>query len=259
MCGRGVESILYASVGSQVKGATMSAQLNPFAGAFCFIMSAITPPLIKHSSRLANGLSRLIPRPLRFSGAVVSRTLGRAVLPSTLKSFKGGRVTGILLASFVVVCFAVLASDSLLHLAVAGIGLALAVAAVLAIRVEVADIVRQVNYSNIGVGSIDRSPIVNLVSGIVGGAAASALAIAIICTYSWQISVLVVACYGVFAAGLMFWAYLRLHVDGLEIPSPSYRMSGPLRMSTLEEDELLPEIPKPVYGVVNASQKDLPL
>jgi CPA2 family monovalent cation:H+ antiporter-2 len=31
MCGRGVESILYASVGSQVKGSTMGAQLNPFA------------------------------------------------------------------------------------------------------------------------------------------------------------------------------------------------------------------------------------
>ena len=259
MCGRGVESILYASVGSQVKGATMSAQLSPFAGAFCFIMSAITPPLVKHSARLAGGFSKLIPRPLRFSGAVVSRTLGKAVLPSNMKSLKGARTTGVLLASFVIVCFAILVTDTVLHLAVSVLGIALAGAVMFALRQEVVEIVRLVNYSNIGVGAVDRRPIVTLVSGIVFGAALSALAIAVIWTYMWQISVLVVACYVALTAGLMVWAYLRLHVDGLEIPSPSYRMSGPLRMSTLEEDELLPEIPKPVYGVVNVSQKDLPL
>jgi len=259
MCGRGVESILYASVGSQVKGATMSAQLSPFAGAFCFIMSAITPPLVKHSARLAGGFSKLIPRPLRFSGAVVSRTLGKAVLPSNMKSLKGAKTTGVLLASFVIVCFAILVTDTVLHLAVSVLGIALAGAVMLALRQEVAEIVRLVNYSNIGVGAVDRRPIMTLVSGVVFGAALSALAIAVTWTYMWQISVLVVACYVALTAGLMVWAYLRLHVDGLEIPSPSYRMSGPLRMSTLEEDELLPEIPKPVYGVVNASQKDLPL
>ena len=259
MCGRGVESILYASVGSQVKGATMTAQLSPFAGAFCFIMSAITPPLVKHSARLAGGFSKLIPRPLRFSGAVMSRTLGKAVLPSNMKSLKGAKTTGVLLASFVIVCFAILVTDTVLHLAVSLLGVALAGAVMLALRQEVVEIVRLVNYSNIGVGAVDRRPIVTLVSGIVFGAELSALAIAVTWTYMWQISVLVVACYVALTAGLMVWAYLRLHVDGLEIPSPSYRMSGPQRMSTLEEDELLPEVPKPVYGVVNASQKDLPL
>lgn len=259
MCGRGVESILYASVGSQVKGATMSAQLNPFAGAFCFIMSAITPPLIKHSSRLANGLSKLIPRPLRFSGAVVSRTLGRAVLPSTMKSFEGARVAGILLASFVIVCFAILVTGSILHLALSALGLVLAVAVVLALRVEIADIVRQVNYSNIGVGSIDRSPILNLVSGIVLGAVASVLAMAITWAYLRQISVLVVVCYIALTVILMIWAYLRLHVDGMESPVPSYRLSGPVQISTLQEDELLPAVPKPVYGVMKASQQEIQL
>jgi hypothetical protein len=176
-----------------------------------------------------------------------------------MKSLKGAKTTGVLLASFVIVCFAILVTDTVLHLAVSVLGIALAGAVMLALRQEVAEIVRLVNYSNIGVGAVDRRPIMTLVSGVVFGAALSALAIAITWTYMWQISVLVVACYVALTAGLMVWAYLRLHVDGLEIPSPSYRMSGPLRMSTLEEDELLPEIPKPVYGVVNASQKDLPL
>ena len=183
MCGRGVESILYASVGSQVKGSTMSAQLSPFAGAFCFIMSAITPPLVKHSARLAGGFSKLIPRPFRFSGAVVSRTLGKAVLPSNMRSLKGAKTTGVLLASFVIVCFAILVTDTVLHLAVSVLGIALAGAVMLATRQEVAEIVRLVNYSNIGVGPVDRRPIVTLVSGVVFGAALSALMIAVTWTY----------------------------------------------------------------------------
>ena len=258
MCGRGVEAILYASVGSQVKGATMSAQLNPFAGAFCFIMSAITPPLVKHSSKLANALSRLMPRPLRFSGAVVSRTLGKAVLPSPAKKLKGAKTAGILLASFVITCFAVLVTGSVLHLTMAVLALALSVAVVLALRVEVTDIVRQVNYSNIGVGVVDRRPIVIMALGIVFGAELSALAMATTWSYMWQMSVVIVACYVGMTVALMLWAYLRLHVEGVELPLPSYRLSSPVQVSSFQEDELLPEVPKPVYGIVKASQNDMP-
>jgi CPA2 family monovalent cation:H+ antiporter-2 len=259
MCGRGVESILYASVGSQVKGATMSAQLNPFAGAFCFIMSAITPPLVKHSSKIANGLSRIIPRPVRFSGAVVSRTLGRAVLPSTMKSLKGAKVTGALLVLFVMACFAVLATESILQLSVSVLGFALAVLVAVALRNEVVQITKQVNYSNIGVGVVDRTPIVVLVTGIVLGAELSALTIALVWSYMWQVSIAIVAGYVISTIVLMIWSYLKLHVAGMEIPTPSYRLSSPVQVSTLQEDELLPEVPKPVYGIVNSSPNEVHL
>ena len=43
MCGRGAESVMYASVGSTAVNATKGAELYPFAGAFCFILSVITP------------------------------------------------------------------------------------------------------------------------------------------------------------------------------------------------------------------------
>jgi len=239
-----------------VKGATMSAQLNPFAGAFCFIMSAITPPLVKHSSKLASVLSRLVPHPLRFSGAVVSRTLGKAVLPSTTKSLKGARTAGVLLASFVIACFAVLVTGSTLHLVMAALALALSAGVALGLRIEVIDIVRQVNYSNIGVGVVDRRPIIIMVSGIVFGAELSALAMATTWSYMWQISVVVVACYVGFTAALMTWAYFKLRVGGVEVPTPSYRLSSPVQVSTLQEDEILPEIPKPVYGIVKSSSNE---
>ncbi|HIJ16534.1 MAG TPA: cation:proton antiporter, partial [Thermoplasmata archaeon] len=97
--GRGVESILYASVGSNVKGATMGSLLNPFAGVFCFAMSAISPALVKHSAALANAAGKVVPKQVRFSSSIISRTLGKVILPSSLKIFKGARMTGTLLIS----------------------------------------------------------------------------------------------------------------------------------------------------------------
>jgi CPA2 family monovalent cation:H+ antiporter-2 len=256
MCGRGVESILYASVGSQVKGATMGAQLNPFAGAFCFIMSAITPPLVKHSARFANVLSGMIPRPLKFSGAIVSRTFGKAVLPSNIKSLKGARTTGVILLAFVVACFATLATKSYM----AALGLTLAIAMLASLRTEVSEIVRMVNYTNIGVGVAERKPIVDLVTGVAFGAVASALTIAFAWQYMWQLSAVTVVCYVLSVAALMFWAYRRLHSEGFEVPPTSYRLSGPVQVSSSQEDDdLLPEVPKPVYGIAQAAQNEVRL
>jgi len=172
-----------------------------------------------------------------------------------MKSIKGAKATGMLLAAFVTACILVLVTSSFIHLIVLALAFVLALAVVFALRVEVRDIVRQVNYSNMGVGVVDRKPVVTLVSGIVLGAEMLALAIAISWNYSWMASLSVVIFYVLSIMILMVWAYVRLHVDGLEPPMPSYRLSSPIQVSSLQEDELLPEVPKPVYGIVNVSQK----
>jgi len=256
MSGRGIESILYASVGSKVQGATMGAQLNPFAGAFCFIMSAITPPLVKHSAKFANGLAKIVPKSLRFSGAVVSRTLGKAVMPSNLPMFKGAKMTGVLLAAFVGTCVASLMTQSLIHILVALAGLALAGGVFIVVRIEISEIARHVNYSNIGVGTSNKNTIVDMVSGIVFGAALSVLLIVFSWTYMWEFSLIIAAAYFVAVVSLMKWAHRRLFVAGVDGPQKIYHLP---RTALSETDEPMPEIPKPVYGVVRAAQKDVRL
>jgi len=256
MCGRGIESILYASVGSRVKGATMSAQLSPFAGGFCFIMSAITPPLVKHSAKLAGWMAKVMPRPIRFSGAIVSRTLGKAVMPGNVKFFKAGKTTGVLLVMFVAVCFAVLASSSTMHLLLSGIGLAVTVASMLALRTEIADIVRQVNYTNIGILSYDRGPIVNLVSGIVFAAMMATLAIVATWGIMWQTSIIVALIYVAIVVILMFWTYRLLYVEGSDVPPGVYHLPRPTVLSLQDEGDILPDVPKPIYGVATAPTKE---
>jgi hypothetical protein len=91
MCGRGAESVMYASVGSSAVNATKGAQLYPFAGAFCFILSVITPILMRFSDRIYHGISRVLPKYAKHGGAVISRTLGKIVLPAPLRLYKRGR------------------------------------------------------------------------------------------------------------------------------------------------------------------------
>ena len=253
MCGRGVESILYASVGSEVRGATMGAQLNPFAGALCFSMSAIAPFMVKHSVKFANTMSRIVPRPLRFSGAIISRTLGKVVMPSALRIFKGTKITGALLLSFVLVSVAALMTDGSLHIAFLAVDCAIAAAIYYIIRYEVWEIVRHVNYSNIGVNANDRTPIVDLISGVVFGAVASAVAIVATWSFMWQASVLVAIGYAVSTLAFMYRAYTKLHVEGLGVPTKVHSFSRVIEEDV--EDEVV-EVPVPVYGTLKTMPRD---
>ena len=252
MSGRGVESILYASVGSRVEGTTMGAQLNPFAGAFCFAMSAITPPLVKHSSGFANLLSKMVPRSLKFSGAIVSRTIGKAVLPSSFPLVKGAKVTGTLMLCFVGVAAAVLMTSEAIHIIAAAVGLLFVGAIYYFVRSEINEIARHVNYSNIGVYASDKRVIVNLVSGVAVGSIASVLLIVSTWIYMWQFSLIVAAGYFVFIIAIMVWAYRSLYVPGKEGPSKVSHIPR----ATAEPPEPIPALPKPVYGGIRASPKN---
>jgi len=255
MSGRGVESILFASVGSRVQGTTMGAQLNPFAGIFCFVMSAITPPLVKHSAAFANVLSKVVPKSIRFSSSVVSRTLGKIVLPSNLKIFKGARMTGVLLAAFVGSCVAILLTGGLLHVLAVFVGAAITAVAFFIIRDEILEVARHVNYSNIGVATNDKGVIVHLVSGIIFGALVAVLVIVSSWIYMWQFSVITALAYVVYVVVLMVWSFRRLYVAGYEHPQKVYHVP----MVSADPPEPEADIPKPVYGTVRAVSGDIRL
>jgi len=257
--GRGVESILYASVGSSVKGASMGHLLNPFAGAFCFGMSAISPVLVKHSTALANWMGRLVPTPLRFSGALISRTLGKAVMPSQIRIFKGAKMTGSMLLSFVLLAAAILVVDTGIHLILVAVGLVMAIGMYFVIRYEVSEIVRHVNYSNLGARSESRKLIVEMITWLVFGAVLSTLVVVAVWTYFWQLSLIVALVYAVWMMFLMYRAYdeLYLHSERVIEPVYSFPNAGALRQEELESES--ETLPKPVYGVVKSLPKNMRL
>ncbi|MGD9962284.1 MAG: cation:proton antiporter [Thermoplasmata archaeon] len=253
--GRGVESILYASVGSSVRGATMGSLLNPFAGAFCFAMSAISPVLVKHSAALADAIGKMVPKPIKFSSAVISRTLGKAILPSSLKIFKGARMTGVLLLLFVALSTAILLVDSSLHPILVAGGLAMALAVYFVVRYEVAEIVKHVNYSNLGVRPESRKTIVGLVSWVVSGASLSVLVIVSIWMYLWELSLLVAVAYVASLVVVMVRTHSKIHVNLPEMPQKIHNFPKPV--VDQEDGEKRP--PKPVYGVVRSVPRNAQL
>ncbi len=248
MSGRGVESILYASVGSRVSGVTMGAQLNPFAGAFCFIMSAITPPLVKHSASLANIFSRIMPKSLKFSGAVVSRTLGRAIMPSQFERFKGARMTAVSLASFAGVCSALLLTRGLVHVGLFAAGIALVSWIFIALRSETIDIAGRISYSDLEVkATCERRKIADLAAVIVLGAAVSILLIAFSWSFAWQTSLIITAGFVTFVLVALRWAYGGLHSS--EVGAPTHPSGIMVYDGRTMSEGAIAGVPEPVYAL----------
>ncbi|MFP4546140.1 MAG: hypothetical protein ACLFPN_04745, partial [Methanomassiliicoccales archaeon] len=195
LCGRGAESIMYASVGSRAVGSTRGAELYPFAGAFCFVMSAITPFLMKRSLAITRALSRLLPTYLRFSGGVISRSVSKLVMPSSLSLYHRPRKLGMALVIYFLIICGVVATGGIYHLITAGIGLMVTFSFLALIYGELDPVVLHTNYSSMGVAPGSRGHLARFVSGFIFLTLLSILGIAFLLPYSWVLSVVVALAY----------------------------------------------------------------
>lgn len=212
--GRAEESILYASVGSNVRIATKGAELMPFAGAFCFVMSALTPLLMRRSGKMAAFFSMHMPRRIAFSASLISRTLSKIVLPSTFPLFKKARKTGLALVIFFAVILAILLTNDLYFWIAVAVGVVAVYLFTLYATREIDSIVRHANYANLGLAeSSIRSPITNLVSNMVGGVALTILLIVVVWRFYWFGSLVVLFAYAVACLVLLRRVAIRLEMS----------------------------------------------
>jgi hypothetical protein len=122
MCARGAESVLYASVSRQAAATTKGAELYPLAGAFTFIMSALCPFLMKRSNRIADVLGRKMPRFIKYSAAIISRTLSKLIMPGNgFRVYKGSRWLFITQVAFAASVLGVIATTGEWHYVAFGI------------------------------------------------------------------------------------------------------------------------------------------
>jgi CPA2 family monovalent cation:H+ antiporter-2 len=211
--GRAEESVLFASLGSKVlaPGSSKGGELMPFAGIFCFIMSALTPVLMRRSSQMASFFSKVMPRRIAFSASLISRTLSKTVLPSAFPMFRRARKTGLALIAFFVAIVAILAANDWFFVIAVAAGVATALLFYEYSKRELDPIVRQVNYANLGLAeSLLKSPITRLVSGMIGGAAVAILLIAVVWRFYWYVSLLVLLGYLVYCILMLTRTAARL-------------------------------------------------
>jgi hypothetical protein len=191
LCGRGAESVMYATVGSRSVGVTKGSELYPFAGAFCFIMSAITPLLMRKSNWISDKGSSIVPKSLGYSGTVISKTLGKLVLPSSFSPFRRTRRMGVALILYLIALVAVIATSDVLHVVTFGVAVMVTVGVWRVLLSEVRPVTRNMNYSNLGGGVIYNADTGRFVSLFVFIGLLAVLAVAFLFTYYWQ-SVLIV-------------------------------------------------------------------
>jgi len=217
IAGRAEESILYASVGSNVKIATKGTELMPFAGAFCFIMSALTPILMRGSAKLASAFGRIMPRSVAFSGSLVSRTLSKAVLPSSFPMFKKAKKTGWALIALFVAIMAILLTNGIYFWAAVIAGAITVWAFWVYAKREIHIIVRQANYVNLGLAESSlKQPITDLVAKMVGGVAVIIFLIATVWRFYWWASLIILLGYFVYCLYIFRKASLELQTLPLQ-------------------------------------------
>ncbi len=221
MCGRGAESVMYASVGSSAVNATKGAQLYPFAGAFCFILSVITPVLMRFSDRIYRGISRALPKYAKHGGAVISRTLGKIVLPAPLRLYKRGRRIELALVLYFIMLVAVSAADGLLHLVLFTAGVALTIWIFYMIEMELRPIVRTINYENLGVTSRDGNTISRFVSLFIFASLLVMIVVSFVFTYVWWLTIAAMVVY-FFGALWMMGHYSK------KLRSPNFFSAKPM-------------------------------
>jgi CPA2 family monovalent cation:H+ antiporter-2 len=151
MCARGAESVLYASVGRQAATTTKGAELFPLAGAFTFIMSALCPFLMKRSNRIADVVGRRMPRFVKYSAGVISRTLSKLILPGNgFRVYKGSRRLLVAQVAYVATVLGVILTTGEWHYIAFGVSVAAAVALWMVLQLQLRPVVRQINYTNLG-------------------------------------------------------------------------------------------------------------
>ena len=147
---RGGESVMYASVGSKAASATKGAELYPIAGAITFVMSFLCPLFIRKSYNMADWFSTRMPVHIAYGGAVFSRTIGKMVLPGGFRQFKMRRRMLIALGLYLASVLSILSMTGTLRLAAFLISLGVCAGAWFALRPEIREVVRRIDFSNLG-------------------------------------------------------------------------------------------------------------
>jgi hypothetical protein len=220
LCGRGAESVMYASVGSTAVNATKGAELYPFAGAFCFIMSVITPVLMRFSDQIYRGISHVLPKYAKHGGAIISRTLGKIVMPAPLKLYKRGRRIELALMLYFVILIAVAITDGLVHLGLFIASVALTVWIFYMVEKELRPIVRAINYDNLGVTSRDGSNISRFVALFIFSSLLMMLVVSFVFTYLWWLTLAAMVIYFFGSMWMMGHYSKRLRTPNFFSPKP---------------------------------------
>jgi hypothetical protein len=212
MCGRGAESIMFASIGSNAVGMTKAAHLNPFAGTFCFVMSMLTPVMMRASDTIYGGLRRIVPGFAKYSASLMNRTMGKLILPSSLKLFKRGRNIEILLTVYFAALIGIMISGDELATLMFLLAVGISVYVYFILERELRPIIRTISYVNLGVRTKDPKLISVFIGMFISSTLLTIVSTALVFRAGWYFCLVVFLAYFLGSLALM-WRTHKLTTD----------------------------------------------
>jgi len=206
---RGGESVMYAAVGSSAAGATKGAELYPIAGAVTFVMSALCPYLIRKAYGFADWCARRLPRYLTYGGAVISRTLGKMIMPGGLRLARPSRPMVAALSGYVVVLLAIASTNGTAQLAAAVLGIAAVGIVAALLHGYMLELTRKVNYGNLGAAPAAARTIARFVTSFVVLSLLLCVTVEVAYFVFWPAIGAIALAYALWAVNLTHWAYRR--------------------------------------------------
>ena len=171
---RSEEAVIFANIGLGVKDVhgtpilSHGATLYPLTGAICFLTTLITPAILRINQKLTEGISKILPEYLKYSGSIIARTLKRLIFPQALPIYRFDRRIAILLGLFLCVFVAQLVTSGIFHtLLVIVLTPLLLVYITLKLNKVLSPIIREMNYFNLGMKRKLNTLIQTCVSGTV--------------------------------------------------------------------------------------------
>jgi CPA2 family monovalent cation:H+ antiporter-2 len=203
LIGRGAESVLYASVGSNVHGATKGAYLYPFAGAFCFIMSALAPIFMKKSDQVCKWLTNRLSEPLKYGGKLVQSIIKSMVMPHQYPIYRRNRKLVIVLSIFTFACMMMIVTSGSLHI----LAFIMSVWTLYFFWFTMSDLMghptRTANFPHKALNSSEKSRGAAFVTNMITGALVSIALVAFVWPYIWWMSIVVLLTYLVYTVHSM--------------------------------------------------------
>ncbi len=221
MCARGAESVLYASVGRQAATTTKGAELYPLAGAFTFIMSALCPFLMGRSHRIADLLGRKMPRFIKYSAGIISRTLSKLILPgSGFRIYKGSRWLLVAQVAFVASVLGVILTSGEEHYIAFGVSVAAAVFLWIVLQLQLRPVVKQINYTNLGTMPGNHVYISTYVASLVFITLLTAASVTFVFPLYWPAVLVILMAYFLWFVFLMKLTHDRTCMDSTYARAP---------------------------------------
>jgi len=216
MCGRGAESVMFASVGSNAVGLTKGAQLNPFAGTFCFAMSLLTPMMMKASDAIYSVLRGIVPSFAKYSSSLMNRTMSKMILPSSLKLFRRSRKIEVSLVAYFIALVGIMVTGDELAFLIFLLAVGITAYIYHMLENELRSIVKTISYDNLGVRTRDPKLISGFISMFICSSLLTIVSTAFVFRLGWYLCLLIFLAYFLGSLGLM-WRTHRLTTDPLTL------------------------------------------